>query len=102
MNGLFRITRTWLPAIPLAAAVLAAGDVAAVSRGASYALEGSVIAGGGVARARGGCFELSGTIAQPVAGTSAGAGFEVTSGFWAQPIARPDQLFRSGFEGCSA
>jgi hypothetical protein len=88
------------PALRFAAlAALVAGAGSAIAGGA-YTLGGGMIAGGG-GRAQAGCFGLSGTIGQPVAGVGAGGSYTLVSGFWAAQSARPDQLLKTGFEGCT-
>ena len=69
--------------------------------GVQFALQGSVIAGGGIDRARSACFDLSATIGQPIAGAAASDRYFLNSGFWAIPGAGRDSLFRSSFEDCS-
>ncbi|MBA8889684.1 hypothetical protein FHW12_003930 [Dokdonella fugitiva] len=88
------------PATALVVA-LAASSVFAAPAGGGYALQGSVIASGGVARATSACFDLSATIGEPTAGVATGGSLALVSGFWAAPVARPDELFRSSFEGCA-
>lgn len=87
------------PAGALAIA-LAASSVLAAPAGGGFALQGAVIASGGVARATSACFDLSATIGEPTAGVATGNSVAIVSGFWAAPVARPDELFRSSFERC--
>ena len=87
------------PALRIAAlAALAAGAGSAIAGG--YTLGAGLIAGG-AGRAQGGCFGLSATIGQPVAGIGTGGSYTLVSGFWAAQSARPDQLLKTGFEGCT-
>ena len=88
------------PASVLAVA-LAASSAFAAPAGGGLALQGSVIASGGVARATSACFDLSATIGEPTAGVAAGGDVALVSGFWATPVAHPDELFRSSFERCA-
>jgi len=83
------------------AVVLAVSSAFAAPAGGGFALQGSVIASGGVARATSACFDLSATIGEPTAGVATGGSLALVSGFWAAPVARPDELFRSSFEGCA-
>lgn len=94
-----RIGHTWLIGL-LYAVALATLPGAAFPAGSEFALQGQVIAGGGVGHARNGCFELSATLGEPTAGSAAANGYAVVSGFWAAPVADPDQMFRSSFEEC--
>jgi hypothetical protein len=57
-------------------------------------------AGGG--SLRNDCYRLSGTVGQAAPGYSSGATYSVNAGFWpAVAVESPDQLFFSGFQGCS-
>ncbi|HEU4663759.1 MAG TPA: hypothetical protein VFS55_06995 [Dokdonella sp.] len=87
-------------AVALAVAVAASTTLLAAPGGAGFALQGSVIASGGVSHATASCFDLSATIGEPTAGVASGGGFELVSGFWSAPVVR-DELFRSSFEGCT-
>jgi len=92
---------SWSPRAASLAFALTASSVFAAPAGGGFALQGAVIASGGVARATSACFELSATIGEPTAGVATGNGITLVSGFWAAPIAHPDELFRSSFEGCA-
>lgn len=85
----------------ICAIALAASTAFAAPAGGGFALQGAVIASGGVSRASNVCFGLSATIGEPTAGVTAGNGVTVVSGFWAAPVERPDQLFRTSFERCA-
>src|SRR5690606_21808970 len=63
-----RIGHTW-PIGLLCAVALATLPGAAFPAGSEFALQGQVIAGGGVGHARNGCFELSATLGEPTAGS---------------------------------
>lgn len=92
-----RRRRRVLPsAILFAASTLAT----AASAGGVYALDGHVIAGGGVSRAHSACFDLSGTIGEATAGMASAGSHAVVSGFWAAPVGHPDEMFKSSFEDC--
>jgi hypothetical protein len=99
MTWLIRMTRC--AALGSSIACAAAVAVAATPRGGDYAVEDALIAGGGAAQARGGCFELSATIAQATVGAASGGNYALASGFWTRPVTHPDQLLRTGFEGCA-
>ncbi|HEY6942179.1 hypothetical protein [Dokdonella sp.] len=95
-----RRSRARAAALAVSLVLVASTTLLAAPTGAGFALQGSVIASGGVSRATATCFDLSATIGEPTAGVASGGGFELVSGFWSAPVVR-DELFRSSFEGCT-
>ncbi len=63
---------------------------AAAQSGGTYAIESSVIGGGGTASAVGENVSLSVTIGEPNAGLAAGGSYAVDGGFLSTPLASPN------------
>jgi hypothetical protein len=84
----------------LMAGALVAAPALSQSTGGTYALERSVVAGGGGSSA-GGAYALSGTIAQPEAhAVSTGGLYQLHGGFWSGASTAPEvAVFADGFEG---
>lgn len=91
--------RRSLQACPALLLAVCAGAAAA---GDTFALRGSVIAGGGgTSRSDQGCLRLDGTVAENAVGASGAGAFTLRAGFWGGPghIHR-DGVFSSSFEEC--
>jgi hypothetical protein len=87
-----------LPGAARAAAIALAMPAAlAATEGGPYAIDASVIAGGGTTLA-GGAFVLDGTLAQPAASRLAASEFSLSTGFWPPRGAAPDRIFSNGFD----
>jgi hypothetical protein len=83
-------------------AFLLAVCAGAAAAGDTFALRGSVIAGGGgTSRSALGCLALDGTVAENAAGASGAGAFTLRAGFWGGPgRVRRDGVFESSFEEC--
>ena len=76
--------------------------LAATAQAADFAIEASLIAGGGGhSRSAGGCLAVDASIGQHTVGESTGGAFSVRAGFWPALADRPtDSLFHNAFEEC--
>ncbi len=74
----------------------------ATAQAADFAIEASLVAGGGGhSRSPGGCLAIDASIGQHTVGEATGGAFSVRAGFWPALADRPtDSLFHNAFEEC--
>jgi len=86
--------RVWAATVLISCSLYASGQ--------NFSLDDvHVIAAGAPARSTSPCFRLRATIAEPVAGHSSGTGYSLIAGYAAVALLSGDDLFNSGFEGCT-